>query len=65
MSAMPEDGTSELTFLRAALTDYQAAFERILTIHGPRYSHPTTCKGCAKPWPCPTTIAALAPGRTP
>lgn len=55
--------TSELDFLRHALSDYQAAFERILTIHGPKYGRPTSCRDCGKPWPCPTTITALSPER--
>ncbi len=55
--------TDELHYLHTALTDYQTAFERILTLHGPRATRGVTCKECAKPWPCPTTIAALAPER--
>jgi len=54
---------SELEFLRAALADYSAAFERILTIHGAKVGRPTMCKGCDRPWPCPTTVAALSPER--
>lgn len=54
---------TEAEFLHQALTDYQAAFERILAIHGPKHGRPTSCRDCNKPWPCPTTIAALAPGR--
>lgn len=55
MSACPFCDTE----LPAALADYATAMERIRALHKPKHGRPITCSGCRKPWPCPTTRAAI------